>query len=507
MPRLFLVFAASAAACLFLTPLARRLARRRGSLDAGDGERKLQPAPVPYFGGLALHAALIVGVLAGFYDGGWRPADLSFPLALVASATWICLVGWCDDEFVLRVRWKLLGQVIATLPLVLTGHVLQYVEFCGWVCDLQWWSLPVTMIWLVAGANALNFIDGIDGLAATVGLVIAAATAVIASHLGNDSATLLAVVLAGGLAGFLQYNWQPATIYLGDAGSMTIGLWLAALALAGSRDGTIGSRAIVPLCLLFAPLADVALAVLRRLLSCKRFWLPDRGHIHHRLLDRGVGVGRTVMLLAAITGATCSLAFASAVHGRELLGWGALAMLLVGLVRLDLLGRPEMELLRNRIVAALLRWCSTRSSDRGRWAHSKASRGGSPFENASPAAVWAMLTADLEPLHVERLEMTITTPAGCQSRYAWHRYGADSSHDEWAVEAQFQASEKDGGHGSCRFRAALTADGAMYPLNWLSVADVFRHYGPYWAVHGEYVPQVGLAVRAPSLERFVGEAA
>lgn len=506
MPRLFFAFAISAAACLLLTPLARWLARRCGLLDAADGERKLQPAPVPYLGGVALLAALVVGVLAGFCGGGWRPADLSLPCALVASASFICLVGWCDDEFVLRVRWKLLGQVIATLPLVLTGHVLQRVEFCGWVCDLGWCSLPITMIWLVAGANAINFIDGIDGLAATVGIVIAATTALIASHLGNDAVTMLAVVLAGALAGFLQYNWQPATIYLGDAGSMTIGLWLAALALAASRDGPIGSRAIVPLCLLLAPLADVVLAVVRRLLAGRRFWLPDRGHIHHRLLDRGVGVGRTVVLLAAITGAACMVAYASAVHGREVLGWGALAMLLAGLVRLDLIGRPEIDLLCGRLVAGLLRWCSIRPSDRAGWLPSPSS-GEALFETASPAAVWTMLTAELKPLLVESLELTVSTSDGQQVRHIWCCDGAIAAHDHWAVEAEFHASPTSGERRLCHLRAILMAEAAKHPLNWVLVADVLRRYGPYWAEHGECVSQLGFAARPPSPEQFTRKAA
>lgn len=506
MPRLFVAFAVSAAACLLLTPLARWLARRRGSFDTGDGQRKLQPAPVPYLGGLALNAALVVGALLGFAGGGWRPADLSLALALVASATLICLVGWCDDEFVLRVRWKLLGQIIATLPLVLSGHVLERVEFCGWVCDLGWSSLPITMFWLVAGVNAMNFIDGIDGLAAAIGIVIAAATAVIASHLGNDTATLLAVVLAGGLAGFLQYNWQPATIYLGDAGSMTIGLWLAALALAASRDGPIGSRAIVPLCLLMAPLADVVLAVVRRLLEGRRFWLPDRGHIHHRLLDKGVGVGRTVVLMAAMTGAACSVAFASAVHGRELLGWGVLAMMLMGLIRLDLLGRPEMELLRRRVLEGLLRW--SRSTGHAGWPSSNHFSVGAPFESASPSAAWAMLTAELEPLPVEHLELTIATPAGRHSRRAWHRADAVAPHEHWAVEAEFHAPLETGvQRGSCRFRVALAAEAARDPLQWLSVADVLRRYGPYWAEQGECLLQLDPDARARSAERFTGKAA
>jgi UDP-GlcNAc:undecaprenyl-phosphate/decaprenyl-phosphate GlcNAc-1-phosphate transferase len=485
MSRVFAAFAVSACASLLLTPLARWLAWRRGSLDRADGQRKLQPSPVPHLGGLAVFAALVTGVVVGFCGDGWA-AQGSLPLALLASAALICLVGWCDDEFGLRVRWKLFGQVVATLPLVLTGQVLERVEFCGWVCDLGWWSLPITVAWLVAGTNALNFIDGIDGLTAAVGIVVAAATASIAWHLGNEPAMLLAVVLAGGLVGFLQYNWQPATIYLGDAGSMTIGLWLAALTLAGSHSEAIGSRLIVPLCLLLAPLADIALAIARRLLDGRRFWLPDRGHIHHRLVDRGFGVGRTVVLIAGISGAGCAVAFASAVHGRELLGWGALAMLLAALVRLGLMGQPEMELARRRILERAFHWYASRSVDRDVSPRPKYTLDALP-----PAAVWVMLIAELESYRVDRLGMTISAADGRQSRHDWCRSQIPDPLEHWTVEVEFDAPAMNSHeHGSCRFRAAIAAEAARDPLNWLSVMDVLRRFGPYWARNGGSLAEV-----------------
>lgn len=340
MSHVFVAFALTAAVGLLLTPLVRRLAVRLGALDRPDGSRKLQSAPVPYLGGLALFGALTAGAVgaAGVMKGG------SLTAPLITGSTLICLVGWCDDRFGLRVRWKLLGQVLATLPLVLSGQILTRLECFGWDIEMGWGGVPVTVAWLVACANAVNFIDGMDGLAASLGISTAAVTCLTASHLGNTEAMLLAAVLAGALAGFLQYNWQPASIYLGDAGSMTVGLWLGALTIAGSYSVGVGSRLVVLLALASVPLVDVGLAVIRRLLNGRRFWLPDRAHIHHRLLDQGWDVGKIVAVLAAVSLASGAIAFAAAVHGRELPAWAALAMLLSASVRFGLMGRHEIEM-------------------------------------------------------------------------------------------------------------------------------------------------------------------
>ncbi|HJT35893.1 MAG TPA: MraY family glycosyltransferase, partial [Pirellulales bacterium] len=471
MSHLLVAFAVSATVSLVLTPVARGLAWRWRALDEADGLRKLQASPVPYLGGLALYVALLAG--SGIACLG-QLGRLSLTVSLIASATLICLVGWCDDRYGLRVRWKLLGQVLATLPLVLAGQTLTRLECCGWVVELGWWGVPLTIAWLVAGANAINFIDGVDGLASTLGLIAAAMIALIASRLENTDAVFLAVVLAGGLAGFLQYNWQPATIYLGDAGSMTIGFWLAALAIAGSRSSMVGCRLIVLIALLAVPLADVGLAVIRRLLDGRRFWLPDRGHLHHRLLDRGWGAGKIVATLAAVSLASGAIAFAAAVHGRELLAWGALAMILVALVRFDLLGNHELDLAGQFLARRLLDVLSIVSA--GRLTRSLPTA--EQLDQSPLSAVWAMFIAELELHQVEHVELS-GAAAGGAWRHQWRRSQSDAEPRPWAVEVSFRGASG----ADCRLRAVVSEGAGDHPLNWLSLMEVLRVYGQYWADH------------------------
>ena len=471
MPHLPIAFAVSAVASLLLTPVARRLGWRWRWLDEADGLRKLQATPVPHSGGLALFAALFAGAA---FTWSANPQTALLTLALVASAGLICLVGWCDDHYGLRVRWKLLGQVLATMPLVFAGQTLTRLECCGWVVDLGWWSFPITIAWLVAGANAINFIDGVDGLAPGLGLVAAAMTALIASHLGNSEAMLLAVVLAGGLAGFLQYNWQPATIYLGDAGSMSIGLWLAALSIAGAQSGALGSRLVVLIALLSVPLADVGLAVVRRLFDGRRFWLPDRGHVHHRLLDRGWSAAKIVGVLATVSLVSGFIAFAAAVHGRELIAWGALGLLAVGLVRFELIGNQELDLAGRFLARRLLDVLSIVSAGR-------LTRGLPTAEQLAQtplSAVWAMFIAELELHLVDHLELT-STAAGGAWRHQWRRGPLGDEPRSCAIEVGFRGASG----GDCRLRAMLSEGAWDQPLNWLSLREVLRVYGQHWADH------------------------
>lgn len=484
---LIIAFGAALAITLLLTPVVRHLAWRLKLMDHADGERKLHPSPIPLGGGIVLMTALALAAAATCGDSElaasqtWR--GLTLPIALVLSAGMMCLVGCCDDLVGLRVRWKLLGQVASTLPLVLSGHCLERLEIAGYVIELGWWAVPLSIGWLVTGANALNFVDGIDGLSSTLGIAIACSIGLIAHHLGHYETVVLCAILAGGLGGFVFYNWQPATIYLGDAGSMVVGLWLAALAVAGSQTAAVGTRLVVLTALVGVPIADVALAVIRRTLSGRQFWLADRGHIHHRLLDRGLTVPQTVGLMGAVCGLSGCLAFAAAVNGRELLAWGGLTLSGVWLVKSRLAGHAEFELAGRLLAGGLLNLLAKLSS--GPFGQRLPSAG--ELECLDPPLAWARFIAELERHDVATLELDFSDERGARLRRVWKSSRTEAAPAETcAVEARYGSPDQ-----WCRLRAVLNEAREAHPLRWLALRDVLQLFGRHWAARPHDLPASG----------------
>jgi UDP-GlcNAc:undecaprenyl-phosphate GlcNAc-1-phosphate transferase len=484
MTQLVIAFGAALVIALALTPLVRRFAWRLRLLDHADGERKLHAHPIPLGGGVVLYFALAaVTALACPWSGlaaEGGSALLPLPVALMLSAGMMCIVGCCDDLKGLRVRWKLLGQVAATLPLVLSGHHLEQLEIGGYTIQLGWWAIPLSIGWLITGANALNFVDGIDGLASTMGIAIACTTGLIAHHLGHAEVALLSAVLAGGLSGFIFYNWQPATIYLGDAGSMVVGLWLAALAVSGTREPEVGTRLVSLVALLSMPVADIGLAVIRRILSGHQFWLPDRAHIHHRLIECGLTIPKTVDLMAGLCLLSGSAAFAASVHGRELLAWGGLGLLATGMVRSRCFGHYEVELAGQALARKVLHLFARLSSGR----FTRALPTLAELEQMQPSTAWARFVAEIEVHAVERLELSLRDPQGEQSLHEWEAASKERRSPEvWTLEA---ACDSPAG-GSCSIRAVLGEGQGTHPLNWLSLLDVLRLFGRHWAAHPDRI--------------------
>lgn len=479
--QLIIAFGAALAITLLLTPVVRHFAWRLKLVDHADGERKLHPSPIPLGGGIVLMTALAVVAAAACGESELAASGLPLPIALMLSAGSICLVGCCDDLVGLRVRWKLLGQVASTLPLVLSGHGLERLEIAGYVIELGWWAVPLSIGWLVTGANALNFVDGIDGLSSTVGIAVACSIGLIAHHLGHYETVVLCAILAGGLGGFVFYNWQPATIYLGDAGSMVVGLWLAALAVSGSHTPAVGTRLVVLTALVSVPVADIALAVIRRTLSGRQFWLADRAHIHHRLLDRGLTVPQTVGLMGAVCGLSGCLAFAAAVNGRELLAWGGLMLSATWLVRSRLVGHGEFELAGRLLAGGLLRLLAKFSS--GSLGQGLPSAG--ELEGLDRSLAWARFIAELERHDVACMELECGEERTARLRRIWKSARADAAPAETcAVESRYEAAGQ-----WCRLRAVLNESREAHPLRWLALRDVLRLYGRHWAARPHDLPE------------------
>lgn len=294
---------------LLLTPIARNAFRHLGLVDHPD-DRKLHPYGIPRVGGIAILIAYVLAyacLLLAHLRGGLKVWEgLEFIVRLAPAALLIFATGLIDDIRGLRPWQKLIGEVAAAL--IACGAGVRVQDFAGHHL-LTWFQLPLTVLWLVACTNAVNLIDGIDGLATGVSL-FATCTILFAALLEKNIALALATApLAGCLLGFLRYNFNPATIFLGDCGSLLIGFLLGCYGVLWTEKAATILGMTAPLMALSIPLLDTSLAIARRFLRQQPVFTADRGHIHHRLLDRGLTPRKVALILYAFSalGAMCSL--------------------------------------------------------------------------------------------------------------------------------------------------------------------------------------------------------
>jgi UDP-GlcNAc:undecaprenyl-phosphate GlcNAc-1-phosphate transferase len=314
----------SAVLALMLTPVIGRGSTLLGLVDAPD-HRKVHVQSVPRLGGLAvvLAAALSTILVAvarpDLLDPALWPAVRPF---LIAGGL-IFLIGLIDDVHGLGPAPKLLFESVAAGIMMANGLLIERVTLLGLTWSLGWLAWPVTAAWLVGMTNAFNLIDGIDGLAAGIVVLAGAACGAILIARGHAPEALLVTAFVGASLGFLVYNFQPASIFLGDSGSLLAGFLLAATAITGWQKGATALATGVPLLIFALPIADSALALVRRSVEApaahrsiattlRHIGQPDRRHIHHRLLALGWSVRRTVLILYAITAVLSLLALATA---------------------------------------------------------------------------------------------------------------------------------------------------------------------------------------------------
>jgi UDP-GlcNAc:undecaprenyl-phosphate GlcNAc-1-phosphate transferase len=306
---LFLLANFALLVALMWTPLCRNAATALGLVDRPDNARKFHKVAVPRIGGVAIFIALAATCCAMILLERLAPPPVRHQLRLVMSlapaVSLIFLVGLADDIFHLKPWQKLVGQIAAAGFVCWSGVLVRSV---AWHVIPGWWAYPITIVWLVGCTNAINLIDGIDGLAAGVGL-FASVTTFVAALLSGDRGLQLAVVpLIGALLGFLLFNFNPASIFLGDCGSLTIGFLLGCYGIVWSQKAPTLLGMTAPLIALAIPLLDTGLAIARRLLRGQPIFGADRGHIHHRLLDRGLTPRRVALLLYTLCGVAAALA-------------------------------------------------------------------------------------------------------------------------------------------------------------------------------------------------------
>jgi len=290
---------------LIVTPLVRALSLKFGLVDMPGG-RKVHTKPISRLGGIAIAAGLFSAVAVQAYGElrlGWGGSlvggeDRQFAAVLVGLAL-IFIVGVVDDILTLSPGVKFAGQIVAAAVPVAAGLRIDFVgnPMGGGLLSLGLLSIPITIFYIVAFANILNLIDGLDGLAAGISAIAGASLLLLAAQGNHLEAASLAAALVGACLGFLRYNFNPASIFMGDSGAMFLGFALATTSLLGVMKSTAAIALAVPLLIVGVPIFDTASAIVRRLRHKRPIQEADKGHIHHRLLGRGFDQRQTVLIL------------------------------------------------------------------------------------------------------------------------------------------------------------------------------------------------------------------
>jgi UDP-GlcNAc:undecaprenyl-phosphate GlcNAc-1-phosphate transferase len=341
---------------LILTPLFRRVAVRLGLVDCPDFQRKIHLKPIPRIGGVPVFAAYVGSYIAlTFMPGGlahFGSASFSTAWSLVPAALLVFLIGLADDIFGLQPWQKLAGELAASGLAVSYG--VRIVGFDGIVFN-NWISVLGTVVWLVGCANALNLIDGIDGLASGIAL-LATATAGIAALLNGDTGLALAALpMACALLGFLRYNKNPASIFLGDCGSLTVGFLLGCYAVLWSEKTVTVLGMTAPLMSLAVPLLDTAIAIVRRFLRRQPIFTADRSHIHHRLLALGFSHRGVVVLLYGAAGCASVLSLLMSRYHDRLGGIILVLFAAAAILGIERLGYAEFSVARHILFTGAFR--------------------------------------------------------------------------------------------------------------------------------------------------------
>jgi UDP-GlcNAc:undecaprenyl-phosphate GlcNAc-1-phosphate transferase len=285
-----------------LTPIVRRLAHRFGLLDHALSPRKIHGRPVPRLGGIAIVIAFyapLVGLLFFHSDvGGMFVADRNHAIGLFVGGLAIALLGLYDDLRGAGATRKFIVQFLIAGFLYRLGFRIEALANpFGDPIALGWMSLPFTLLWMVGVVNALNLIDGLDGLAGGVAFVAVTITFLVSLQRGHPLMMLFSAALAGSIVGFLFYNFNPASIFMGDTGSMFLGFVLAATAVETNQKASTAVAVIIPTVALGLPIMDTLLAIGRRAWRGRPLFQADKDHIHHRLMARGLSHRQAVLVL------------------------------------------------------------------------------------------------------------------------------------------------------------------------------------------------------------------
>lgn len=300
---LFIVVVA-AAVTFALTPLVRVLSLRYGLVDEPGG-RKVHTQAISRLGGIALFIGFSAAIAVEWIGeahlgwGGGLVTGGAPVLGVLAGLALVFAIGVLDDVVTLSPGPKFLGQVVAAVIVIASGLRIDFVgnPFGGGLIALGLLGIPITLIYIVGFTNVINLIDGLDGLAAGVTAIAAVTFLVLAVQANRLDAAAFAAALIGACLGFLRYNFNPASIFMGDSGAMFLGFALASISLLGVMKSVAAIALAVPLLIIGVPIFDTGSAIIRRIRHKRPIQEADKGHIHHRLLGRGFDQRQTVIII------------------------------------------------------------------------------------------------------------------------------------------------------------------------------------------------------------------
>lgn len=326
MINIILISLIAGVSALIITPFTIKFAKKINAVDVPTG-RSSHTKPMPTLGGLAIVLSFLIGVFV-------LAPESQYHLPILTGALVIVVTGFLDDLYNFTPRAKFLFQIIAASLVVFWGGLT--VDFInipfGGVLEFGWLSILISIFWIVGITNAINLIDGLDGLAAGISIIALFTTVVMAAFIGNVYVLTMAAILLWSVAGFLPYNFVPAKIFMGDTGALFLGYMISVLALLGFKNVAIITF-IVPIFILAVPIIDTLVAIVRRVVNKQSISSADSSHLHHRLINIGLSKRQAVLfiyLLAAMFSLAAILLSMAPV-------WGIILISLVSLVVIQLL--------------------------------------------------------------------------------------------------------------------------------------------------------------------------
>lgn len=303
-----LTFATALGGTLLLTPLVEQLAIKFGVIDKPD-YRKVHSKPTPRWGGLAIVVSMILPLILVFLTFEQVQVFLSERMklnlaGLLIGGILMVILGMIDDKYNLSAKCKLLGQIVIAVILIKFGIAITFlnIPFYGFVFLTTWQSWLISLIWIIGLTNAINLLDGLDGLLAGVSVIFALLFFTIAILKGQYVVAMVMMSLAGASLGFLRYNFSPASIFMGDSGSLFLGMMYASLSIMGALKVTTTAALLIPIMIMGLPIFDTSFAIFRRFANGRPIFSPDKEHVHHQLLAKGMTVRQAVIFIYVICG-------------------------------------------------------------------------------------------------------------------------------------------------------------------------------------------------------------